>query len=217
MSTDTRNGIDWPVSVCLVASALLTVAEALGAYLRADAGMDTRYVEDRGALDQALAARDAPDLALVDFDLPGLSGLSGALEVVSLSPRTKIVVMTETSLRYTSARLIGAGAAGVVTRAMPAAAIKVALDLVMTGEVFAPREVLPLLEGYGELREVGRISEQEQMVLRGLCDGRTNADIAAQNGMTELAVQSMVRSLCTRMKVTNRTQVALAALTAGLV
>lgn len=217
MSQTHANGFDWPPSVCLIASAFLTVAEALGLYLRQEVGFQIGHAEDRTALEFALASDNAPGLALVDFDLPGLAGLPGTLEVLRLAHRTRIVVLTDTSLRYTATRLIGEGAAGVVTRDMAAGAVKAALVLVMAGEVFAPRDVLPDLIGTGNLREAGAFTETDLIVLRGLCDGRTNAEIADQNGITELAVQSMVRSLCGRMKVANRTQAALAALTAGLV
>lgn len=204
-------------SMCLIASALLTVAEALGLFLRSEGGFVTAHATDRTELEQALSSDHKPDLALIDFDLPGLSGLPGTLEVLQVAQGTRIVVMTETSLRYTSARLMGAGASGVVTRKMSADAIRAALGLVAAGEAFAPRDVLPWLVGSSDLREEGALSKTEFTVLRGLCDGRTNAEIAERNGMTELAVQSMVRSLCARLRVANRTQAALAALTAGLV
>lgn len=208
---------DRPHPLCLIASAFLTVAEALGLFLQSEGGFAVDHALDRNELERSLTADRSPDLALVDFDLPGLSGLPGTLEVLQVAQGTRIVVMTETSLRYTSARLMGAGAAGVVTRKMPADAIRAALGLVAAGEAFAPRDVLPWLVGASGLRDAGALSPMELTVLRGLCDGRTNAEIAEQNGLAELSVQSMVRSLCTRLRVANRTQAALSALMAGLV
>lgn len=215
--SNTNTSSDSGPPTCLIASALLTVAEALGHFLSVGNDFSVSYAVDREGLETALRQEDAPALALIDYDLPGLSGLPGTLDILRRSTGTRVVVITDTPLRYTAARLMGAGATGVVTRTMSAAQLKAALGLVIAGEAFVPRDVLPKLVKAGSLRDGPPLSDLELSVLRHLCEGRSNAQIGRLLALPELTVQSMVRTLCGRLNVANRTQAALAAVTAGLV
>jgi DNA-binding NarL/FixJ family response regulator len=54
-------------------------------------------------------------------------------------------------------------------------------------------------------------------VLRGICDGQTNKDIAQELNLTEVTVKMYVRSVFTKLKATNRTQAAIIGLSTGMV
>lgn len=202
---------------CVIASEYLTVSEAMAECMAASGVVRPELVTQSRALSAAVRRDAPPDLAIVDFDLPGLGALPGVARLCEEAQSTRFVILTDGSLRYTAARLIGVGCAAVVPRDGPSSRLASALKLVLAGEVFGPRDVLPELVGSGRLRGQGALSQSELSVLRCLCEGRTNAEIAGQVGMTVLSVQSVVRTICGRLGASNRTQAALIALTAGLV
>ena len=62
-----------------------------------------------------------------------------------------------------------------------------------------------------------QLSQREFQVLRGICEGSTNKDIAHELQLTEVTVKMYVRSVCTKLKASNRTQAAIIALSSGMV
>jgi DNA-binding NarL/FixJ family response regulator len=177
-------------------------------------------------LQAILAAND--DLELVPLSAPGNSDLAGFdLMVIDAGctdhlfellagfrqryPRLKIIVMgMETEHEYIQ-RVIGAGAKGYLTHLAKESEIRMALEIVLDGSVWAPRKVLAnLIDSARPVTakkatdEVPKITAREAEVLSLLVAGRPNREIARELRIDEGTVKAHVGRLMRKMGVENR-------------
>jgi DNA-binding NarL/FixJ family response regulator len=105
-------------------------------------------------------------------------------------------------------RIIGAGAKGYLTHGAKESEIRMAIEIVQDGSVWAPRKVLArLLEASGETQGgLGepKFTQREQQVLRLLVAGSANREIASALGIDEATVKAHVGRLMRKVGVTNR-------------
>jgi len=167
-------------------------------------------------------------LEVVDMSLPGAlddATLSAVLidaastehvfELLAAFRRTRphlrlIVVGLEEDHAHIQ-RVIGAGAKGYLSHAAREEEIRMALQIVLEGSVWAPRKVLAkLLEmSPSPIPQVGggkkgAITQREGEVLRLLVDGRPNREIAGTLGIDEATVKSHVGRLMRKVGVDTR-------------
>jgi DNA-binding NarL/FixJ family response regulator len=119
-----------------------------------------------------------------------------------------IVLGTETNLDYIQ-RVIGAGAKGYLTFAAGEAELKMAIDMVRDGSVWAPRKVLSRLldtkPGNANSPEFRPgFTPRELQVLDLLRAGQPNRDIANALGIDEVTVKAHIGRLMRKVGVNNR-------------
>jgi two-component system nitrate/nitrite response regulator NarL len=129
-----------------------------------------------------------------------------------------------------------AGAVGFFPKTMSGRAILKAVELVLAGEKFIPvdpttpsgmmpsyfndhnrlavRPSLPLPQAKAPQGPI--LTPREKDVLKELCLGKTNKDIARDLGLQIVTVKLHVRGICQKLKAENRTQAAVKAYQMGL-
>jgi len=132
-----------------------------------------------------------------------------------------IVIGLEDDPEYIQ-RVIGAGAKGYLTHMAKESEIRLAIDIVQDGSVWAPRKVLArLLEASsGELRAPSpepKFTEREGQVLKLLVAGRPNREIAAALGIDAATVKAHVGRLMRKVGVENRIALTMQAVSRNLV
>jgi DNA-binding NarL/FixJ family response regulator len=187
--------------------------------LRAGAGV----VVETGSGEEALTAARAvaPQLAVVELDLPGLSGVETIRALQSLSPDTRTVVLTEREDQVAEA--VAAGACGFLLKTSPLAALADALRVAAGSQsLVLPATALPLLEA-GRARASGKVgvlaalSARELEVLRLLAGGRDNAEIAAELFISPSTAKSHVSRILGKLRSRNRIQAAVYAARCGII
>jgi DNA-binding NarL/FixJ family response regulator len=126
-------------------------------------------------------------------------------------PHLKLIVLgLEEDHEYIQ-RVIGAGAKGYLAHTARENEIRLAIDIVQDGSVWAPRKVLArLLEsaaGAGAKAKVEaepRLTEREAQVLQLLVAGRPNREIASALGIDVITVKAHVGRLMRKVGVENR-------------
>jgi DNA-binding NarL/FixJ family response regulator len=106
-------------------------------------------------------------------------------------------------------RIIGAGAKGYLTHTAKENEIRLAIEIVQDGSVWAPRKVLArLLESSAAEAHSGSVepkfTEREEQVLRLLIAGRPNREIAEALGIDAATVKAHVGRLMRKVGVDNR-------------
>jgi DNA-binding NarL/FixJ family response regulator len=86
-----------------------------------------------------------PDLVLLDIRLPNLDGLAVARQIRSLSPKSKIIFVTQESSADVVQEALGIGALGYVVKTRVATDLSLALAALRTGRPFVSRG----LSGHG--------------------------------------------------------------------
>ena len=141
----------------------------------------------QGAVDQVVEL--APDVILLDLNMPDLSGLNATEMILEKRPETRILILSmHNSPEYISTAL-SHGAKGYVLKDVPTEEIKTAIETVMAGGQYlctgAKTSLAPrIADGHETL--TGR----EQTILLELAQGQTNKDVAASLNISVRTVET---------------------------
>lgn len=182
------------------------VRDTIALFLQSEGIDNVTTAEDlTTALD---AARNGVfDIALLDFNMPGMNGLDGIDSMKQVMKGRPVAILSGTATPAIANEAIRAGAAGFLPKTMSAKAMISAIRLMGTGEVFVPVSFLQQASG----RRVGTLTERETEVLRALCDGKSNKEIARDLDLQEVTIKLHVKTLCRKLDARNRTQAAMIA------
>jgi len=127
------------------------------------------------AIDQVIML--APDVILLDLNMPGLSGLNATEIILEKRPGTRILILSmHDSPEYISTAL-SHGAKGYILKDVPTEEILTAIETVMAGKEYlctgAKGSLRPKIS---DGREV--LTGREQTILLELAQGHSNKDVA---------------------------------------
>lgn len=169
--------------------------------------------------EQGLALADAhPDLgvAWVDLRMTGLAGLTTVELMHARHPALPVIVLSSSEDPQDVRRALRAGARGYCPKSAGPGTLLAALKLVLEGEVYVPPFVVGELDD-GTPPGAAGLTTRQLEVLRLLCAGHSNKDIARLLGMQEKTVKGHVSAIFRALKVVHRLQAVQAARAAGIV
>jgi len=155
-----------------------------------------------------------PAIALIDVQLPGLSGLEIARRAVREVPETAIVVYSGKSDSATVREALDAGVRAFVVKEAPLEGLNRALETVAGGG----RYVDPVVSASLLLDTDGpTLTDRERDVLRLLADGCSYDEAGKQLYISPETVRAHVAKALTKLGARTRTQAVAEALRAGLI
>ena len=202
------------------------VRDGLVAMLHAEPEFDVVGEAASGAEAVSLVERLAPDVLLLDLEMPGLDGVGVLRRLRELGSPTRAIVFT---VFDTDERIIGAveaGASGYLLKGVPRAEIFSAIRVVHGGgsllQPIVATTVLRHVAARGQATDKAAestpvmLTPRETSVLEHLARGRSNKQIAAALGVSERTVKFHVSTLFAKLGATNRTEAVTRAIQAGL-
>lgn len=184
------------------------VRDTIAAYLRAEGVTTVRTGATLADALRAMAA-EAFDLVLLDYQMPGMNGLEGLSQAIAAAEGRPVALLSgSTSLDLADAAL-RAGAVGFVPKTMAAAAMVSAIRLMASGGTFAPLGLLHSETAGAEA--AANLTRREADVLRGICEGKSNKEIARDLDLQEVTVKLHVKTLSRKLGAKNRTHAAMIA------
>lgn len=168
-------------------------------------------------------ALDASGVSLILIDAACTDHLFELLETFRRSrPHLRLVVIGLEEDHDHIQKVIGAGAKGYLAHTARENEIRLAIEIVRDGSVWAPRKVLArLLEASAEERRnvspEPKFTERETQVLQLLVAGRPNREIADALGIDAATVKAHVGRLMRKMGVDNRIALSVQAVNRNLV
>jgi DNA-binding NarL/FixJ family response regulator len=165
------------------------------------------------AVEQAAAL--APDVVLMDLNLPGISGVEATRRVTALSPAPAVLAVTMVDDDDTVLAALRAGAVGYILKGSTGEQIAAASRTAAAGgAVFGPGVAARILAGTTGRRPAprdGDLTDRERDVLAMIAEGAGNAQIAKSLGLSLKTVQNYVSRILDKLQVVDRTQAALRA------
>ncbi len=197
------------------------VRMGLKAILGSEPGWEVVGEAGDGEAAVALAARERPEVLLMDIRMPGIDGLEATRRIVASGGTTAVLVLTTFEIDEYVFDAMRAGASGFVLKRVPPPELIEAVRVVAAGEsLLFPASTRSVIERFAA-REPGatlpELTEREQEVLRALARGRSNGEIAAEMFLAVETVKSHVASILTKLGVRDRTQAVIAAYESGFV
>lgn len=188
----------------LLAEDQAMVRGALAALLRMEGDIAVVAEVARGdeIVPAALAAQ--PDVALLDIEMPGTSGLDAAQVLHERLPSCKIVIVTTFGRTGYLHRAMASGAVGFLLKDAPSSTLAAALRRVMAGaRVVDPELALAALSD-----GANPLSSREREVLAAGRDGASIATIAGQLALSEGTVRNHLSEIIQKLGVHNRMEAA---------
>ncbi|MBB5517051.1 DNA-binding NarL/FixJ family response regulator [Rubricella aquisinus] len=159
---------------------------------------------------------DPYDLVLLDLNMPGMNGLNGLKNALTLGGGQRVALMSGEATRQIAEQALEAGAAGFVPKSLSAKSLVSAVKFMAMGEQYAPIDFMTAADEDAPNPLSEKLTDRELQVLKGLTEGKSNKEIARDLDLQEPTVKLHIKTLFRKIDVTNRTQAALVAREAGL-
>jgi DNA-binding NarL/FixJ family response regulator len=182
---------------------------------------DVEITGTAGTAEQALAVLQdsAPDIVLMDINLPGASGVEATRGVLAAAPATAVLVISMVDDDDSVFAALAAGARGYVLKGASAGEITAALRTVAAGGAVFGAGIASRLLATTSARQSGTarpsrhddLTAREREVLDLLADGASNRQIARSLGVSVKTVQNHVSRILDKLQAADRTQAALRA------
>ena len=158
-----------------------------------------------------------PDILLLDINMPNKNGLEVLQEIRNNEIPIKVMILTMHLLRA-----IEIGADGYASKNIKFEELKEAIDLIIHGENFIQKELLPLLNSKiekknEELDKIKSLTKRELEVLKNIAFGNSNKEIATSLKISERTVKNHIFNIFKKIAVTDRTQAAVFAIRNDLI
>ncbi|MGE7385535.1 response regulator [Streptomyces sp. NPDC004126] len=178
------------------------VREALAALLGLEPDIEVLAQVARG--DEVVAAARSHDVnvALLDIEMPGMTGIEAAAQLRAALPALKIVVLTTFGRPGYLRRAMEAGASAFLVKDAPAAQLADAVRKVLAGE----RVIDPTLAAAALAEGANPLTDREREVLRAAEFGATNAELASRLGLSQGTVRNYLSTAIQKLAARNRAE-----------
>ncbi|MBK3574591.1 response regulator transcription factor [Streptomyces sp. MBT65] len=179
-----------------------------------------------GASAVELAAREAPELVLMDIGMPGMDGLTATRFITALESPPRVLVLTTFDLDAHVYEALRAGASGFLLKDAQPEELLNALRVVASGEgILAPAVTRRLIDTYAQgappppavTGALAGLTPRERDVLFRIASGLANSEIAAALGVSTGTVKTHVSSLLAKLMLRDRVQATIFAYETGLI
>jgi len=178
-----------------------------------------------GSAALSLVRELAPDVVVMDLNMPGMNGIEATREITRHAPLTRVVVLTISDEDDDVIDAILAGACGYLLKDSSIQDLMQGIRAASVGEaLISPHiaaKVLQRLRASSVDSETvaqgTELSDRETQVLRLIANGKDNAEIAQDLHISPKTVKNHISNILMKLQIENRIQAAVYAVRRGLV
>lgn len=188
----------------LYREALVSAVRSLGDHI---------HIGVSGTFDEAIVSLnegEEKDLVLLDLHMPDSKGLSGLSQMRARFPSVPVIIVSATEDPATIRKSIAMGASGYVRKSSDIEQMRVAIQKVLSGEIYTPADIDLNVNADGEetelIERLNSLTPQQTRVLGMLGKGLLNKQIAYELSVSEATVKAHVSAILLKLRVDSRTQ-----------
>jgi DNA-binding NarL/FixJ family response regulator len=177
-----------------------------------------------GASALSLVRELAPDVVVMDLNMPGMNGIEATREIARVAPLTRVVVLTISDQDGDVLDAILAGACGYLLKDSSIQDLMAGIRAASVGEaLISPHiasKVLQRVRATAVETDLGHgpeLSDRENEVLRLIANGKDNAEIAQELHISPKTVKNHISNILMKLQIDNRIQAAVYAVRRGIV
>ncbi len=173
-----------------------------------------------------LASELAPDVIIMDLNMPGLTGVETTRKLSSMAPLTRVVVLTISADDDDVMNAVMAGACGYLLKDSSIQELIGGIRAAASGEsLISPQiaaKVLRRLRSQSSSVDAAEtiraeLSNREIEVLKLIANGKDNAQIARELFISPKTVKNHISNILMKLQIENRIQAAVYAVRSGIV
>jgi len=168
-----------------------------------------------------------PGVVLLDIDADPEHSVAMIPEMLTVSPSSKILILTGSSDRELHRRAVRAGSIGLVFKDAPPQTLLKAIERVHAGEVWLDRSLTAsvlgeLSQGGGkknlnpEAARIASLTDREREVIAALGAGLSNRQIAQRLFISDVTVRHHLTSIYAKLEISSRLELIVYAYRNGL-
>jgi DNA-binding NarL/FixJ family response regulator len=168
----------------------------------------------------------APDVVVMDLNMPGISGVEATRQITMIAPLTRVLVLTISDQDGDVMDAILAGACGYLLKDASIDELMAGIRAAAEGgslvsPVIASKVLQRLRATSASPREAqairSELSDREVQVLKLIANGKDNSQIAADLHISPKTVKNHISNILMKLQIENRIQAAVYAVRSGIV
>jgi DNA-binding NarL/FixJ family response regulator len=168
----------------------------------------------------------APDVVVMDLNMPGISGVEATRQITMIAPLTRVLVLTISDQDGDVMDAILAGACGYLLKDSSIQELMQGIRAAAVGEslvspTIASKVLQRVRASSSSQREADTIhselSDREIEVLKLIANGKDNAMIAGELHISPKTVKNHISNILMKLQIDNRIQAAVFAVRSGIV
>lgn len=146
------------------------------------------------------AAREEPDVAIVDINMPGANGIDVARRLRAVSPRTRLLMLSMHVKAEYVQQALWAGANGYVLKESAGREVVAAVRVVHSGQRYLGEGIAErAMKPHSHEDPLERLSAREMEVLKLVVEGNTSNQMATQLGLSPKSIDTYRSRLMTKL------------------
>jgi DNA-binding NarL/FixJ family response regulator len=199
------------------------VRDGLEMMLKLEPDIQVVGVAEDGAAAVEMAAKEKPDLVLMDLKMPIMNGVEATRQIRTRYPDIKVLVLTTYDDDAWVFDAIQAGASGYLLKDTPRDEVVKAIRGTVTGKTYVDPSIAGKVLRQASSHQTqpaslitSQLTEREIEVLRLIAKGLNNKDISDRLFLSEGTIRNHVSAILAKLGVSDRTQAAVIAIQHGL-
>jgi DNA-binding NarL/FixJ family response regulator len=173
-----------------------------------------------------LVSELAPDVVIMDLNMPGISGVDTTRQLAAVAPLARVVVLTISADDDDVMNAVVAGACGYLLKDSSIQDLVAGIIAAASGEsLISPQIASKVLQrlrsqtSHADAAETIRaeLSDREIEVLKLIANGKDNAQIAGELFISPKTVKNHISNILMKLQIDNRIQAAVYAVRSGIV
>jgi DNA-binding NarL/FixJ family response regulator len=193
------------------------VRDGLRGILSSDPEFDVVGEAGDGAEAITAAAREQPDVILMDLRMPGVGGVAAIRSLGEAGIPARVLVLTTYDSDSDVVPALEAGATGYLLKDAPRGELVRAIRSAARGEAVLAPSVASRLVSQLRAHDQATLSDRELEVLRLVARGETNRGVAGRLFVSEATVKTHLLHIYTKLDVNDRAAAVAAAYERGLI
>ena len=186
-----------------------TVRESLADFLCAQADFEILSVAESVEAFLALQGETAPQILLLDINLPGMSGLEGIHLIQKKHSNLDIIMLTSYEEEEHVFEALRRGAVGYLSKRSPLTMVQEAIHTVAAGGSFMSPSIARHVVNFFRFRQRVNnpdvdLTERQKEILQGLIDGKSYKMIADTYGITLETVRDHIKKIYKKLQINSR-------------